>query len=50
MATASSATELSISAKSKHAAAAAAFLNFAAGPQAAQLAVDHSTMPMLAPR
>ncbi len=49
VATASSATNFSVSAKSKHAAAAAAFLNFASGPQAAQLAVDHSTMPMLDP-
>lgn len=49
LATASSATNFSISAKSGHAAAAAAFLDFASGPQAARLAVDHSTMPMLDP-
>ena len=49
VATASSATNFSISAKSKHAAAAAAFLNFAASPVAAKLAVDHATMPLLDP-
>jgi raffinose/stachyose/melibiose transport system substrate-binding protein len=49
VATASSATNFSISAKSKHADAAAAFLNFAASPAAAQLAVDNETMPLLAP-
>lgn len=47
--TASSATNFSISSKSKHADAAAAFLNFAAGAQAAQLAVQDGTMPLLHP-
>ncbi|WP_255954948.1 ABC transporter substrate-binding protein [Streptomyces odontomachi] len=49
VATAGSTTNFSISAKSKHPDAAAAFLNFAAGHEAARLAVDHGTMPMLAP-
>ena len=49
LATASSAANFSISSKSKHAAAAAAFLNFAAGEQAAQLAVQNGTMPLLHP-
>ena len=49
VATMSSATNLSVSAKSKHADAAAAFLNFAASPAAAQIAVDLGTDPMLAP-
>ncbi|WP_327290221.1 ABC transporter substrate-binding protein [Streptomyces sp. NBC_01198] len=49
IATASSATNFSISSKSKHADAAAAFLNFAAGAQAAQLAVQNGTMPLLHP-
>jgi len=49
VATASSATNFSIAAKSKHAAAAAAFLDFAAGTQAAQLAVQNGTMPLLHP-
>jgi raffinose/stachyose/melibiose transport system substrate-binding protein len=45
---ASSATNFSISSKSKHADAAAAFMNFAASPEAAQIAVDNQTMPLLA--
>ncbi|MFJ8788733.1 ABC transporter substrate-binding protein [Streptomyces sp. NPDC102462] len=45
--TASAAANLSISSKTKHADAAAAFLNFAAGEQAAELAVEHGTMPLL---
>jgi raffinose/stachyose/melibiose transport system substrate-binding protein len=49
VATASSATNFSVSAKSKHADAAAAFMNFAASPAAAQLAVDNETMPLLDP-
>ncbi|HZC71239.1 MAG TPA: extracellular solute-binding protein [Jatrophihabitans sp.] len=51
VATMSSATNLSVSAKDDkaHAAAAAAFLNFAASPAAAQLAVNLGTDPMLAP-
>ena len=49
VATASSAANFSISAKSKHADAAAAFLNFAAGAQAADLAVQNGTMPLLHP-
>jgi raffinose/stachyose/melibiose transport system substrate-binding protein len=49
VATLSAATELSISSKSKHVAAAAAFLNFAASPAAAQIAVNLGTDPMLAP-
>jgi raffinose/stachyose/melibiose transport system substrate-binding protein len=48
VATASSATNFSISSKSKHPDAAAAFMNFAASPAAAQLAVDDQTMPLLA--
>ncbi|MEV1243408.1 hypothetical protein ACIBO2_32755 [Nonomuraea sp. NPDC050022] len=48
VATASSASNLSVSAKSAHPDAAAAFLNFAAGPEAARIAVDHTTMPLLA--
>ncbi|MFF4258683.1 ABC transporter substrate-binding protein [Streptomyces sp. NPDC001663] len=47
VATASSAANFSVSAKSKHADAAAAFLNFAAGEQAAELAVENGTMPLL---
>lgn len=50
VATASSATNFSVSAKTKHPDAAAAFLNFAAGTQAAQLAVKDSTMPLLHPQ
>ena len=38
-----------MSAKSKHADAAAAFLNFAASPAAAQIAIDVGTAPLLAP-
>ncbi|MBE1586587.1 extracellular solute-binding protein [Nonomuraea angiospora] len=49
VATASSATNFSISAKSAHPDAAAAFMNFAASPEAAQLAADNTTMPLLAP-
>jgi raffinose/stachyose/melibiose transport system substrate-binding protein len=49
VATNSSATNFSVSEKSKHAAAAAAFLNFAASKQAAQMAVSTGTMPMLDP-
>jgi raffinose/stachyose/melibiose transport system substrate-binding protein len=49
VATTSSATEFCISSKSKHVAAAAAFLNFAASPAAAQIAVNLGTDPMLAP-
>lgn len=49
VATASSATNFSISSKSRHADAAAAFLDFAAGRQAAQLAVQNGTMPLLHP-
>ncbi|WP_103888883.1 ABC transporter substrate-binding protein [Actinacidiphila yanglinensis] len=49
VATASSAANFSVSAKSKHADAAAAFLNFAAGTQAAELAVKKGTMPLLHP-
>lgn len=48
VATASSATNFSVSAKSAHPDAAAAFLNFAASPEAAKLAVDDGTMPLLA--
>ncbi|MFC4014238.1 extracellular solute-binding protein [Nonomuraea purpurea] len=48
VATASSATNFSISAKSAHPDAAAAFMNFAAGPEAAQIAADNTTMPLLA--
>lgn len=47
--TASSATNFSISAKSENADAAAAFLDFAAGAQAAQTAVQDGTMPLLHP-
>ncbi|MER6526820.1 extracellular solute-binding protein [Streptomyces sp. NPDC001508] len=47
VATASAAANLSISSKTKHADAAAAFLNFAASEKAAQLAVEHQTMPLL---
>ena len=50
VATMSSATNFSVAAKSKHAAAAAAFLNFAASPAAAQIAADLGTDPMLAPK
>jgi hypothetical protein len=49
VATMSSATELCISSKSTHVAAAAPFLNFAASPAAAQIAVNLGTDPMLAP-
>jgi raffinose/stachyose/melibiose transport system substrate-binding protein len=49
VATLAAATELSISSKSQHVAAAAAFLNFAASPAAAQIAVNLGTDPMLAP-
>jgi raffinose/stachyose/melibiose transport system substrate-binding protein len=49
VATLSSATELCVSSASKHVAAAAAFLNFAASPAAAQIAVNLGTDPMLAP-
>jgi raffinose/stachyose/melibiose transport system substrate-binding protein len=49
VATMSSATELCVSSKSTHVAAAAAFLNFAASPAAAQIAVNLGTDPMLAP-
>ncbi|MYU10090.1 extracellular solute-binding protein [Streptomyces sp. SID8361] len=49
VATASSATNFSIASKSKHADAAAAFLDFAASEQAAKLAVRHETMPLLHP-
>jgi raffinose/stachyose/melibiose transport system substrate-binding protein len=45
----SAATELCVSSQSKHVAAAAAFLNFAASPAAAQIAVNLGTDPMLAP-
>jgi raffinose/stachyose/melibiose transport system substrate-binding protein len=48
-ATASSAAQFSIASKSKHPDAAAAFLNFAAGKQAAELAVQNGTMPLLHP-
>lgn len=47
VATASSATNFSIASKSKHADAAAAFLDFAASEEAAALAVQHKTMPLL---
>ncbi|MGW2261361.1 ABC transporter substrate-binding protein [Streptomyces sp. NPDC001780] len=49
VATASSASNLSIASKSKHPDAAAAFLNFAAGREAAELAVQKGTMPLLHP-
>ena len=49
VATMSAASELSVSAASKHTAAAAAFLNFAASPAAAQIAANLGTDPMLAP-
>jgi raffinose/stachyose/melibiose transport system substrate-binding protein len=49
VATMASATELCVSSQSKHVAAAAAFLNFAASPAAAQIAVNLGTDPMLAP-
>jgi raffinose/stachyose/melibiose transport system substrate-binding protein len=49
VATLSAATELCVSSQSKHVAAAAAFLNFAASPAAAQIAVSLGTDPMLAP-
>ena len=49
VATLSAATELCVSSQSKHVAAAAAFLNFAASPAAAQIAVNLGTDPMLAP-
>ena len=49
VATLSAATELCVSSQSKHIPAAAAFLNFAASPAAAQIAVNLGTDPMLAP-
>jgi raffinose/stachyose/melibiose transport system substrate-binding protein len=49
VATTSSATNFSVAAKSKHGDAAAAFLNFAASPAAAQMAIDVGTAPLLAP-
>ena len=49
VATMSAASELCVSSASKHAAAAAAFLNFAASPAAAQIAANLGTDPMLAP-
>jgi len=49
VATMSAATELCVSSKSAHPAAAAAFLNFAASPAAAQIAVNLGIDPMLAP-
>jgi raffinose/stachyose/melibiose transport system substrate-binding protein len=49
VATLSAATELCVSSQSQHVAAAAAFLNFAASPAAAQIAVNLGTDPMLAP-
>jgi raffinose/stachyose/melibiose transport system substrate-binding protein len=49
VATLSAATELCVSSQSKHVAAAAAFLNFAASPAAAQIAANLGTDPMLAP-
>lgn len=49
VATAASASDMSISSKSEHAAAAAAFLNFAASPTAARIAVANQTMPFLDP-
>ncbi|MFJ3799808.1 ABC transporter substrate-binding protein [Streptomyces sp. NPDC090088] len=49
VATASAAANFSISSKSRHADAAAAFLDFAAGEQAAELAVENGTMPLLHP-
>jgi raffinose/stachyose/melibiose transport system substrate-binding protein len=49
VATMSAATELCVSSKSRHVAAASAFLNFAASPAAAQIAVNLKTDPMLAP-
>ncbi len=49
VATASSATNFSVSARSKHPDAAAAFMNFAASPEAARIAVADQTMPLLAP-
>jgi raffinose/stachyose/melibiose transport system substrate-binding protein len=49
VATMASATELCVSSRSAHIAAATAFLGFAASPAAAQIAVNLSTDPMLAP-
>ncbi len=49
IATNSAATNFSVSAKSKHADAAAAFLNYLSGPTAAQIAANIGTMPMLHP-
>jgi raffinose/stachyose/melibiose transport system substrate-binding protein len=49
VATMSSATNFSVSAKCQHPDAAAAFLNFAASPAAAQLAANLGTDPMLDP-
>ncbi|MFD3477834.1 ABC transporter substrate-binding protein [Streptomyces sp. NPDC058695] len=48
VATMSAASNFSISAKTKHSDAAAAFLNFAASPEAAKIAVEAGAMPMLA--
>ncbi|MER7204085.1 hypothetical protein CG723_23950 [Streptomyces sp. CB01635] len=48
VATMSAASNFSISAKTKHPDAAAAFLNFAASPEAAEIAVEAGAMPMLA--
>ncbi|MGW3954233.1 ABC transporter substrate-binding protein [Streptomyces sp. NPDC004752] len=47
VATASAAANFSIAAKSKHADAAAAFLDFVASEKAAELAVKEETMPLL---
>ncbi|MFF4117697.1 ABC transporter substrate-binding protein [Streptomyces sp. NPDC001714] len=47
VATASSAANFSISSKTEHPDAAAAFVDFAAGEQAAELAVQNGTMPLL---
>ncbi|MFE2037425.1 ABC transporter substrate-binding protein [Streptomyces scopuliridis] len=49
VATASSATNFSIASKTKHPDAAAAFLDFAASQEAAELAVHNGTMPLLHP-
>jgi raffinose/stachyose/melibiose transport system substrate-binding protein len=40
-------TAMAISAKSKHPAAAAAFLDYLAGPEVAQIVVDHGLLPLL---
>ncbi|MFE5200677.1 ABC transporter substrate-binding protein [Streptomyces sp. NPDC056601] len=47
VATMSAASNFSITAKTKHPDAAAAFLNFAASPEAARIAVEAGAMPML---